>query len=122
MFRKENFYKYFTLICALAFLGACGKKEEKKQVEEAPKVCTNTCKTWEVRTDFPECKCQLPEYKLPDAKLQAELINAALRGDLAFIKKQIPLQEHKKNYRRFDYGLFGCLKQKQRHTRFTAFA
>ncbi|MDD6172839.1 MAG: ankyrin repeat domain-containing protein [Elusimicrobia bacterium] len=89
MFRKENFYKYFTLICALAFLGACGKKEENKQVEEAPKVCTNTCKTWEVRTDFPECKCQLPEYKLPDAKLQAELINAALRGDLAFIKKQI---------------------------------
>lgn len=83
MFRKDKFYKYFTLICALAFLSACGKKEAKKAAEEAPKVCTNTCKSWEVRTDYPECKCQLPEYKLPDAKLQADLINAEYEGMLS---------------------------------------
>lgn len=77
----------FLSVFALA-LGACGKTDSDKK-EEAPKICTNTCQTWEVRTDFPECKCQKPEYILPDAKLQADLISAAVKNDLAFIKKQI---------------------------------
>lgn len=80
---------YLFSLCLLAFvLGACGKKEAPKQ-EEAPKVCTNTCKSWETRTDYPDCKCVKPEYKLPDSKLQADLIGAAMRGDLGFIKKQV---------------------------------
>lgn len=79
----------FSLLCALALISsACGKKEAPKQ-EEAPKVCTNTCKSWEIRTDYPECKCVKPQYKLPDTKLQADLINAAVKNDLGFIKKQV---------------------------------
>ncbi len=84
----KNLY-IFSLLCALALISsACGKKEAPKQ-EEAPKVCTNTCKSWEIRTDYPECKCVKPQYKLPDTKLQADLINAAVKNDLGFIKKQV---------------------------------
>lgn len=90
--RGEYQMKNLHILALLCFfvlaLGACGKKETPKQ-EEAPQVCTNTCKTWETRTDYPECKCLKPEYKLPDTKLQADLISAAIKGDLDFIKKQV---------------------------------
>lgn len=83
--------KFLFIIFSLALLqSACGKKEE---VVEAPKVCTNTCKSWEVRTDYPDCQCTLPEYKLPDAQLQAKLVQAALNGDLAFLMNQFD-KEH----------------------------
>lgn len=84
----KNFQVLFIILSLVLLQSACGKKE-KKPVVEAPKVCTNTCKAWQIRTDYPDCKCVRPEYKLPDAQLQAQLIKAALKGDLRFITEQV---------------------------------
>lgn len=88
-FKGSNllFFAFATIL-----ISACGKKEAPKPVEEAPKVCTNQCASWQERTDYPDCQCIRPEYTLPDAKLQAQMITAALNGNVAFLKEQIDVK------------------------------
>ena len=81
----------FLIAFAIILISACGKKEAPK-VEEAPKVCTNKCESWQERTDYPDCQCIRPEYTLPDAKLQAKMIEAALNGNVVFLKEQIDVK------------------------------
>lgn len=87
--RSKN-YSILFIIFSLVLLNACGKG--KNTEKEAPKVCTNTCASWQVRTDYPDCECVRPEYTLPDAKLQAQLIEAALKGNINFLKEQIDVK------------------------------
>ena len=83
------------ILTVILMQNGCGKKETKPvavQQPEAPKVCTNKCQPWQERTDYPQCECVKPEYTLPDAKLQAQLILATLNGKIPFLKEQIDVK------------------------------
>lgn len=83
--KKQNLL--YILIAIISVTAAC-----KEKAPPPPPACSNVCQATEQRTDYPDCKCFTPappDPIEPDLQLQAQLINAAISGNVQFIKQQL---------------------------------